>query len=364
VNGDLVVTERCDGCGRCVPACPFLAIDVIQGRAVVAEICNTCGICIAACPVSALTLPGKQQGSGQGDFWVLAQEGFLDQAARLLEDMAGEVGARVKVVALPGIKESTLTVSGDSAVRIPDSSNPAEALAAAVREGSPRLFAAVAVGEASWSVPQAAALAGSTCLTQVRQVEPCFGEEACEVTRPLFGSRYWVRIRVPFKPCLFLTLDPRGRPAGSGLPGMPDLSCRVLDRQPWDPRPPLAEAQVVLAGGDRLPREGFAILEETAFLLGGAPGASREAVAKGLAPQEWLVDTAGGARVCPDLYMAFGIDGSPGHNGAVEEARVVVAVSPGENSNIRGISDYFVLADPMAVLGAFHRVVKESRAGR
>ncbi|MEW6082116.1 MAG: FAD-binding protein [Bacillota bacterium] len=365
----LVVRERCDGCGACVPACPFLAIDVIQGRAVVAEICNGCGLCVPACPVSALVMPGENMAArGPGDFWVLAQEGLSAGAVRLFGDMAREVGARVIVVALPGFEESALAGSGASEVlRIPRSGNPAEALALAVRDNSPRLFAAVAVGEALWLMPQVAALAGLPCLSGARQVELSYGEEACEVTRPLFGSRYWVRIRAPFEPCLFLTLDPRGpNPPLSGLPGMDGFPWpfTVLDRQPWDARPPLAEAQVVLSGGEGLPQEGFAILEETAALLGGAPGASREAVAKGLAPQEWLVDTAGGKTVCPDLYMAFGIEGSPGHNGAVEESRVIVAVSPGENSNIRGICDYFVLADPMAVLRAFHQVGKESRPGR
>jgi len=47
------VTEDCDGCGACLPACPAHAIDEADCYAVRPERCIYCCVCIKACPQSA-----------------------------------------------------------------------------------------------------------------------------------------------------------------------------------------------------------------------------------------------------------------------------------------------------------------------
>ena len=52
-----VDAERCSGCGECVIACPYRAIQVVEGIAQVNEyLCKGCGTCIAACLPKALRL--------------------------------------------------------------------------------------------------------------------------------------------------------------------------------------------------------------------------------------------------------------------------------------------------------------------
>ncbi|MCK4438302.1 4Fe-4S binding protein, partial [Candidatus Bathyarchaeota archaeon] len=48
------VTDTCTGCGVCVDACPFGAIDMVNDKAVINEACRACGQCIDACPVGAI----------------------------------------------------------------------------------------------------------------------------------------------------------------------------------------------------------------------------------------------------------------------------------------------------------------------
>lgn len=50
-HGDKKCTYGCMGFGSCVKACPFNAIDIVNGIAVVnKELCMACGKCVAVCP--------------------------------------------------------------------------------------------------------------------------------------------------------------------------------------------------------------------------------------------------------------------------------------------------------------------------
>ena len=47
----------CGGCGQCVGACPYQAIELSDGRARVnGYLCKGCGTCAAACPDKAMSL--------------------------------------------------------------------------------------------------------------------------------------------------------------------------------------------------------------------------------------------------------------------------------------------------------------------
>lgn len=48
----------CDGCGKCVIACPTRALEVRDERVTIVRTdCDYCGECEAACPTGAISCP-------------------------------------------------------------------------------------------------------------------------------------------------------------------------------------------------------------------------------------------------------------------------------------------------------------------
>ncbi len=67
VNGNIVVdTEKCDGCGACVKACPFkgIALHPLTGKAIVCDLCGGDPACVKACPFGALSLKWIEERRG------------------------------------------------------------------------------------------------------------------------------------------------------------------------------------------------------------------------------------------------------------------------------------------------------------
>ncbi|HAU90507.1 MAG TPA: electron transfer flavoprotein subunit alpha, partial [Elusimicrobia bacterium] len=54
------VSNKCIGCTKCVPVCPFAAINMISKKAVMNEACTLCGACVQVCPVQAITITREE----------------------------------------------------------------------------------------------------------------------------------------------------------------------------------------------------------------------------------------------------------------------------------------------------------------
>src|SRR5207237_9065434 len=107
-----------------------------------------------------------------------------------------------------------------------------------------------------------------------------------------------------------------------------ELVVRVSDHvAPSNGGVSLTTAKVIVSGGRGVgSKEGFAIIEELASLLGAAVGCSRAVTSAGWRPHTDQVGQTG-TKVAPEVYIACGISGATQHMAGLKCAKRVVALN-------------------------------------
>ena len=111
----IVKDEECVGCGECVDACPYNAIEIVNDKAVVKQNCTACGACVEACPNECLEVTGVEKDikdlSAYKDVWVFAEqrEGALSKVAIQLLGCA--TGLAKELAAHTGLDRATAEAS-------------------------------------------------------------------------------------------------------------------------------------------------------------------------------------------------------------------------------------------------------------
>jgi electron transfer flavoprotein alpha subunit len=114
--------------------------------------------------------------------------------------------------------------------------------------------------------------------------------------------------------------------------------------------PKLDEAAIVVSGGRGLGEAGnYALIEQLAKLLHGAPGASRAIVDAGWVPYAYQVGQTG-KTVKPTVYIAAGISGATQHMVGMKGSKNIIAINKDQEAPIFSIADLGIVGDVHKVL--------------
>jgi len=144
--------------------------------------------------------------------------------------------------------------------------------------------------------------------------------------------------------------------------GEKDLLVRVLEHVPAPGGGvSLTEAKVVVSGGRGVgSKEGFAIIEELASLLGAAVGCSRAVTSAGWRPHTDQVGQTG-TKVAPEVYIACGISGATQHMAGLKGAKRILAINSDPQAPMMLNADYAVVGDLKEIVPAISAEIRKTR---
>lgn len=387
------VSKNCIGCNKCVPVCPFAAVQLVDKKAVINEACTLCGVCVQVCPVEAITITREEAAgrdlSGCKGVWVFVE--LMEQPesgdgrgrakgphkirpvtfellsiGRKLADELGEELSAVLITDKHSGFEKELGAYGADKVYLIE--NPemfeyntdiyAAAIIALINRHKPgvMLYGATIMGRDLAPRVASAIYCGLTA--------DCTGLSIKDglllQSRPAFGGNIMADILSPDSRPQMATVRPNVMKLAGPAYGKVAVTVReeiridknlrrvkVLERRLVRAQGgvKLEDARIIVSGGRGMKtREKFKLLEELSKLLGGVVGASRGAVDMGFKEKPHQVGQSG-TTVSPKLYLSFGISGAVQHIVGMRASDVVVSVNKDPNAPIFSVAKYGVVGD-------------------
>jgi electron transfer flavoprotein alpha subunit len=393
----LIDKEKCTGCGECVDACPFEALEVIEEKACVNESCTLCGTCVDVCPFEAISLDEGPKRIDERTLtskgvWVFAEQRqgempevvseLMGHGKRLADELGVELGAVVLGDQVKGLVQELFALGADVVYAADDPSLAdfnddvyCEVLARVIREHQPEIFLAGATSIGRSLAPRVATCVetGLTADCTSLTIDP--ERRLLLQTRPAFGGNIMATIICPQARPQMATVRPRVMKKGERNPGRTGklveltldgkvkIGTKVLEVvKALDEKVNLTGAEVVVVGGRGLGGpEGFDLVNELAEALNGVVGATRGAV-----DLEWIghAHQVGqtGRTIAPKLYIGLGVSGAVQHLVGMQGSDTIVAVNTDPNAPIFEVATYGVVGDVFKVVPAMLARLKELRS--
>jgi electron transfer flavoprotein alpha subunit len=385
------VTEGCTGCGACLNACPFGAIETKDGKAYVTEVCRACGQCVDVCPVGAIEMKSTEV-VALADYrgvMVFAEQrhGRVHPVSFELlgkaQELASQLGEPVYAVILgSGVRKGAeellrrgadkVFVYDDPALRDFRDDSYTDLLAQCSREEKPSVFLIGATSEGRSLGPRVAAKLKTGLTADCTSLDIDLETRLLRQTRPAYGGNIMATIITPngrpqmatVRYKMFTEAKQVDSPKGVTVKKTVNMS-RVRDRvkvlgfDEAKEEVSITEADIVVSGGLGMGEaKGFELIKQLADALGGAVGASRPTVDEGWIDYRHQVGLSG-RTVRPQVYVACGISGAVQHQAGMKTSDVIIAINKDREAPIFKISSLGVVGDLYEVVPRLIEKIKE-----
>jgi len=379
-------TELCNGCKRCVKACPYEGVEMRDGKACILERCTSCGACLETCKQMAMQTDAKPRVipdfSDWEGVWVFAEQrgGALNTVSLELlgkaQELADTLNQKVSALLL-GSKiaklADTLMAYGADHVYLAENVNLKDYRTIAytnvieemVAKYKPNIILMGATHIGRDLAPRVSRRVGVGLTADCTELSIDPEEGILLQTRPAFGGNVMATIANRYSRPQMATVRPgvmealkRQKNKGEVIRHkvsltQKEIGTKVLDIVREAKRAVnLSEARLIVAGGRGVgDAKGFKVLKKLAGLVGGEVAGTRVAVEEGWIPADRQIGQTGQA-VKPEVYIACGISGAIQHRAGMMNSRYIIAINKDPRAPIFQVADW-------GIVGDLHKLVPE-----
>ncbi len=390
-----LLAENCTGCKLCLRACPYGAIDMLEGKAQFNDNCTQCGACASACTFDAIVAetaytPDVDVDQYRG-VWVVAEHlhgefrrgtlELLGEGRRLADTLGVELAA---VLLGDGVAEMAEHLFAHGADKVYLAQDPVlehyrtgpytDVLAGLINQHKPEIVLMSATPQGRDLGPRMAARLSAGLTADCTGLDIDEESRLLVQTRPAYGGNLMATVvskharpqMATVRPGVMKALEPEASRTGE-LVEVPvhlderSVAAKIVEivQQETEGQVNLQDAEIIVSGGRGLGKpENFAIIRDLARALGGAVGASRAAVDAGWIPAYHQVGQTG-RTVQPKLYIACGISGAVQHVAGMSSADCIIAINKDPAAPIFNVATYSIVGDLFEILPALTKKLKE-----
>jgi len=391
--------DLCTGCGNCVDNCPFVGIELIDGKAIITENCTFCSACLDVCPVNAILIERKEYQIQKIDLskyrgvWVIAEH-YKNQIHPVVSQLLGKGGDLARELDV----NLTLVILGDDfegklnelCVYGPDqiiylkspllkhyySDLYVQALTELIIENKPEIILIGATPTGRDFAPRVAKRLNAGLTADCTGLEIDQNSRNLLQTRPTFGGSLMATIKTPnsrpqmatVRPGIFKVVENQNKETHIRKIDYEfrerDLITKivkVIEKERSSVN--LEDADIIVAGGRGVgSREKFKIIEELAEVLGAELGGSRVTVELNWLEQDRQIGQTG-RTVSPKLYIACGISGAIQHLVGMQNSEIIVAINKDRNAPIFKVAHYSIIGDLHEIVPALIEEIRKIKSG-
>ena len=394
-----IVAEECKGCKLCLPACPYGAIEMVDGVAVLTDDCTQCGACVSSCKFGAIKLERVEMcdvdTSQYHGVWVVAEvnDGRLaDVTLELLGEgrqLAEQLDEQLSLVLVGHEVEPLAEVAaayGADKVYLAQApeleryrTGPfTDVITGIINRYKPEIVLIGATGMGRDLASRIAARISAGLTADCTGLEISVEDRLLYQTRPAFGGNIMATIvcrharpqMATVRSHVFLKPEPdHSRTAEVvEVPVSLDeksIMTRIVEviKENVDAAANLQDADIIVSGGRGLKKaDNFELIRDLADAIGGAVGASRATVDAGWIPAYHQVGQTG-KTVHPKLYIACGISGAVQHLAGMGSSDCIVAINSDPSAPIFEVAHFGIVGDLFEVVPALTRAIREEFGG-
>lgn len=378
-----IIKEKCVGCKRCVGACPFGAIEIIDKKANIGAGCTLCGICVKSCNFNAIKfikdeIEFEDTGKYKG-IWVFAEQRngklksvsfeLIGEARKLADKLDVNVTA---VIFGDGIKSlsTELTAYGADEVLILDApwlrdfndEVYGEAMVNLIKDLKPEIVLIGATSNGRSLAPYISASLRTGLTADCTDLNIDEDERLLLQTRPAFGGNLMATIICPYRRPQMATVRPKvfkpaepdyGRKSSiKMLSDIIPIKSRIKKIRSIDNTEgiTLADADIIVSVGRGIGnQQNIQLAKSLADVLGGTVGASRPVVDSGWIPYSQQVGQTG-KTVAPKIYIACGISGAIQHLAGLADIDTIIAINTDSEAPMFKYAHYGIVGDVTEIL--------------